>query len=183
MKGLEMKSPVGRRPLLEETTLDEGLVAYACPEGGGVYITLQNYWDWLKLQPERLEHLPDLGQGSCLLEDEPKAKLCPETGTIMIRCRVGHGFKFYIDRSRTGGVWLDAGEWDALRARNFHDEIHLIFTKPWQSEIRAQRAERMNKKILHDKVGDDLLAEIQSLKERLREHPHRDYVFAYLEEK
>ncbi len=58
-----------------------------------------------------------------------------------------------------------------------------MFFAKLSAEISAQRVGRMNEKFLHDKVVDDLLAEIQSLKERLSEHPHRDYVFAYLEER
>lgn len=60
----------------------------------------------------------------------------------MSRFRVGHGFDFTIDRSISGSIWLDGGEWGALRERQFHDEIHLIFTASWRREIQAEeRAE------------------------------------------
>ena len=91
-----MISPVGKRGVLKKVSLEEGLVAYECGESGGVYLTLQDYWNWLKRQPERLAHLPVSEDGNCAVvsEAEAVAKLCPETGTIMMRCKVGNDFDF-----------------------------------------------------------------------------------------
>jgi hypothetical protein len=72
----------------------------------------------------------------------------------MTKYKVGHGFRFTIDRSLTGGAWLDAGEWEALRGRNFRDEIHFIFTDPWQRRDESAEWERSR---LAERVGRDLL--------------------------
>ena len=178
---LKFKSPVGRYKLLQKSTLEEGLVAYHCPETSGVYITLQDYWTWLQKQPARLKHLPSFELASTVVEIDSKAKLCPETGTIMMRCKVGNGFDFYIDRSKTGGIWLDAGEWDALKSRQFHDELHLIFTEPWQQKIRDWEEAQLNQKLLNEKLGKELLAELDQFKDVLSNHPHKAYAIAYLE--
>ena len=177
-----MKSPVGKRCVMQKTNLEDGLVAYECPDTKGIYITLEGYWNWLKKQPERLAHLPVGDEGSCVIETEAKAKICPESGTIMMRCKVGHDFDFYIDRSRTGGVWLDAGEWESLKSRNFHDELHLIFTEPWQQQVRDQQAQKMTAKMLDEKLGAELLLEIENIKSKLKDHPHKDFAIAYLDE-
>lgn len=177
-----MKSPIGDRKIMEKASLEEGLVAYQCEDSKGVYITQQDYWSWLKAQSERLEHLPMIELADTVIEDEAIAKLCPETGTIMTRCKVGYDFKFYIDRSRTGGIWLDAGEWGALKNRNFHDELHLIFTEPWQSKVLAQQKKMMTQKLLQQKLGSELLKEIEGLKKSLANHPHKAYALAYIEQ-
>lgn len=122
---------------------------------------------------------PNDGDQQEIQEVNP-AYLCPETGTIMTRYKVGHGFRFSIDRSMTGGVWLDAGEWEALKDRNFHDEIHYIFTDPWQREalradILSNRRER-----LESRIGSEFLAAIDELKTKLDAHPNRDEILAYI---
>ncbi|NWK56957.1 hypothetical protein HW115_15145 [Verrucomicrobiaceae bacterium N1E253] len=175
-----MKSPLGQHLPMQQVTLEEGLIAFRCPESSGHYITLQAYWSWLKKQPERLEHLPQPPDIAPDASEPKSAKICPETGTIMIHYKVGHGFSFSIDRSITGGVWFDAGEWEALRSRNFHDEIHLIFTAPWQNAVMMAAAQEVHRNMLSERLGETLLEELQTLREQLKSHPHRDLALAYL---
>jgi len=179
---IPMKSPMGERKTLQKISLEEGLVVYRCEESDGIYITQQDYWNWLKKQPERLAHSPMIELADSLVETEALAKICPETGTIMTRCKVGHDFQFYIDRSRTGGIWLDAGEWEALKDRSFHDELHLIFTEPWQARVLEQQKQLMTQKLLQQKLGSELLKEIEGLKKSLENHPHKAYALAYIEQ-
>ena len=167
---------------MEKISLEEGLIAYQCSETKGVYITQHNYWMWLKKQPERLNHMPVIELTNSVVESEAVAKICPETGTIMMRCKVGYDFKFSIDRSRTGGIWLDAGEWEALKSRNFHDELHLIFTEPWQSKVLEQQKRLVTQKLLKEKLGSDLLGKIEGLRQELENHPDKAFAIAYLEQ-
>ncbi|MEO1857005.1 MAG: hypothetical protein ABGY95_06520 [Rubritalea sp.] len=141
---------------------------------------MQNYWSWLKKLPARLEHLPEASFDVPELVETTTAKICLESGTIMLRCKVGHGFPFTIDRSMTGGVWFDQGEWEALQERQFHDEIHLVFTAPWQDAVRHAHVDAAYQALLVEHFGEDLLSELASLKERLTEHPHREFALAFL---
>lgn len=107
-------------------------------------------------------------------------KLCPETGTIMSRFRVGQGLDFRVDRSINGGVWLDGGEWEALRIGNLHQSLHKIFTAPWQRAIRkAEHAER-RERLLRERMGDDLYGRLVTLREDLADHPARPEALAFL---
>lgn len=101
----------------------------------------------------------------------------------MGRYKIGHGFTFSIDRSITGGVWLDGGEWEALRQRNFHEEIHLIFTAPWQKQIRQTHAQTTYKATLECAFGSDFLNRLSLLRADLLDHPHHNLAIAYLAEK
>jgi hypothetical protein len=138
---LIMRSPVGSRKQMEPVQLEDGLMAYRCPDTGGIYIPSASYMRWLSQQPARKQQLPETGAEQQTLQTDRPAAICPESGTIMTRYKVGHGFKFTIDRSVTGGIWLDAGEWDALRQRNFHDELNLIFTQSLAAQHPASGAE------------------------------------------
>lgn len=159
-------------------TLEEGLTAFRCPESHGIFIPAESYWRWLHQQPSRLPHLPAPSDKSPVIEDSPEAKICPETGLLMMRYRVGHGFDFYIDRSPTGSLWLDAGEWEALKERQFHDELHLIFTSPWQRDVLQQDIAAAHEERLADRLGPDLMGRLVALRQDLNGHPDKDLAMA-----
>lgn len=165
---------------MEEVNLEEGLTAFRCPETHGHYISLQAYWSWLQKQPQRLEHLPVRDSSDQEVVETSEAKICPESGTIMLRYKVGKGFDFTIDRSSTGGVWFDAGEWEALRERNFHDEVHLIFTAPWQQSVRDEKSASVRQEILTERLGEELYNELVVLRDRLNKSEHKELALAFL---
>jgi hypothetical protein len=177
----ELKSPVSNKTL-EPVTLERGLNAYRCPDSGGHYITSNDYLGWLQQQPARLPHLPE-GEPTVAPDSSSPAKICPESGTLMTRYKVGHGFTFSIDRSITGGIWLDSGEWEALKQRNFHDEIHLVFTAPWQKQIRTAQSQATYAETLNASLGQDLLDRLTAMRAELSDHPHRNLALSYLAEK
>jgi len=182
MQKTQLKSPVSGK-LMEQVTLESGLQAYLCPTSGGHYITSADYMQWLQQQPERLPHLPKPDQPPEHSTESPRALICPESGTIMIRSKVGHGFGFSIDRSITGGIWLESGEWEALKERNFHDEIHLVFTAPWQKHIRDAHAQKVYENTLETSLGEELLGRLTALRGELMDHPHKNLAISYLMEK
>jgi hypothetical protein len=167
---------------MERISLEDGLIAFQCPESGGVFLPTESYFRWLSRQTHRLPHLPICeGDVEEVIEDDNSVKICPESGQIMQRFKVGHGFSFFLDRSPSGSIWLDKGEWKALKDRQFHDELHLIFTAPWQDKVRADRKVEVERESLVAKFGSDLLARIEALREDLSEHEHRDFALAYLQ--
>lgn len=178
-----MKSPIGERPTLQATQLDGGLTAYRCPESGGVYITLENYWKWKQSAAATGgdEALED--KDFPVSEYDDVVKICPETGTLMTRYRVGHGMPFRVDRSITGGVWLDAGEWEALHAGGIHRNLHLVFTAPWQKAVISAEQTALYNERLRNRLGDDFYNELSALREKIRSHPSSAEVFAYLQAK
>lgn len=175
-----MLSPIPPHRRLEQIFLDDGLSAYRCRDSGGIYLPAESYWRWLHGQPARLPHLPPPPDTTPPVEQSPSPRCCPETGTLMLRFKVGHGFTFSLDRSVTGGIWLDAGEWDALKSRNFHHQLHLVFTAPWQAAARREEAQKVEQDLLRSRMGADLMARLEEVKTALAEHPHRNAALAYL---
>lgn len=112
---------------------------------------------------------------------EDTVKVCPESGTIMTRYKVGHGLGFRIDRSVTGGIWLDPGEWEALLAGNIHHELHLVFTTQWQKAIREMDHAASYETMLRERLGDELFGKITTLREELASHPARAVALAFLQ--
>ncbi|HEY1081160.1 MAG TPA: hypothetical protein VGE29_02800 [Prosthecobacter sp.] len=177
-----MQSPLGSHKGLERVELEPGLVAQRCPETLGHWISLENYQAWHATLPvgagepthEKVSVQAEVSE----FDDMPKQ--CPESGAIMMRYRVGHGLPFRIDRSRTGGVWLDAGEWEALQSCGLHHLIHRISTGPWQQAVRQQDMEATVQAQLEERLGEDLLQRLTALRAELAQHPQRDAALAFL---
>ena len=177
----DMKSPLGTHPTLKPVTLEEGLKAFQCPETNGLWIPAENYWQWQRKFPTATDHGTHESHAASVNEFDDIAKLCPETGTIMTRFKVGHGMDFRIDRSICGGIWLDPGEWQALISGNLHHELNLVFTTQWQKAIRQESQAKVQETILREKLGDDLFEKLSSLRTELSASSGRSAAIAYLQ--
>ena len=174
-----MNCPVCKSHELKSVELDSKLSAFACDTCGGNWINSSRYWDWLK------EHGPNLPEKSVEGEtinvsDHQQAKLCPECRRIMLRYKIGHGLGFSVDQcAGCNGVWLDSKEWDALKSRNLHDDINLIFTEPWQSAARKEEAHQHLDAIYAKQFKQDY-DELKRIKRWLDNHPERERIIAFL---
>ncbi|MGJ8724751.1 MAG: hypothetical protein ACSHYB_09360 [Roseibacillus sp.] len=176
-----MKSPTSPKTALVKSDLEPNLIAYHCPESGGHYIPAASYWRWLGKNPSRLPQLP-VSSDVLPNEEEPAGiRPCPETQAPMLRYQVGHGFTFTIDRSPTGGIWLDKGEWEALRSHNFHDELHLIFTLPWQRSVRQEASAQAVIDNLKNRIGEDSLTKVLEFKTWLEAEDEESAILAFLQ--
>jgi hypothetical protein len=175
-----MQSPIDPHPALERTQLNEGLIAYRCPLSGGHWIPQESYWQWQHSLADRkpATTVEPLDQSQSAFDGQ--VKLCPETGTIMTRYRVGHGLNFHIERSATGGIWLDGGEWEALCRGNMHQCLHLIFCAPWQKSVREKQQMDAYEAMLKERLGSDLMSRLHTLRTELSTNPHRAAAIAFL---
>ena len=98
----------------------------------------------------------------------------------MLRYQVGHTLDFAVDQcGHCNGVWLDPDEWKALKQRNLHDEIHLIFSAAWQSQRRKDEAQKLLSGIYAESFGTDY-DKIRQVKAWLDAHPERRRIIDYL---
>ncbi|MBN8418157.1 MAG: hypothetical protein J0L73_04510 [Verrucomicrobia bacterium] len=174
-----MLSPLAHHKRLERVELEPGLTAFRCPETGGHWIPAENYWRWRCTLPAMAEAGP-AAEAVPVSEFDGAVKLCPESGTVMTRYRVGHGQPFRVERSHTGGVWLDGGEWEALCGGHLQNSIHLIFTAPWQKAVRQQELDAVHLTQLRERLGTELLEKLQALRQDLAVHPQRSAALAFL---
>jgi Zn-finger nucleic acid-binding protein len=115
------------------------------------------------------------------VQDSVAAKLCPECGRFLIRHKVGHGVDFCIDRcTACGGIWLDANEWQQLRRRGLHDDLHFVFSAAWQAGLHREDDLTRHEHMLAQKLGAADAAEIRRIKQWIDAHPHRAALCAYL---
>jgi Zn-finger nucleic acid-binding protein len=125
---------------------------------------------------------PEPGEPDDLeVQESQRIKTCPECNHFLIRYRVGHGLDFSIDRcGACGGLWFDQNEWEILKLRNLHDDVHLIFSAAWQ--LRAAREEEVQRRRdrLLKQLGAEDFSEVERMHNWLRTHPRRSTILAYL---
>ena len=178
----QMISPVEPKVRMEWIELEPGLKVYRCPKSQGYWIPESAYWKWTSTRPQRLEPLPaDAGFD---VEEEPgqPVRICPETGKLMTRYRVGKGFSFRIDRSPNGGIWLDAGEWEALKSRNFHDALLSVFTASWQKAIvKSEQAQSLTDQFRR-RIGEDEFERVTEFKSWLKRQQDPEAILCFLQD-
>lgn len=177
-----MKCPVCKTEELDFSALESNLTSRHCVKCGGNWIPSFEYWKWREQHKESLpgkpaeQTVPPTPVTSALI-----AKLCPECNKILIKYRVGFGASFSIDQcGNCGGVWFDKNEWEALKARDLHDDVYMILTAPWQDQVRSQESRRVQEKLYRRKFGDEGFNEIQRIKAWLDGHPLKQEILAYL---
>ena len=180
-----MQSPRDRKATLEAKQLEPGLGGFVCPTSGGCWIDGEAYWAWLRSQPGRLpEKQAPAGSEVRAVDDADEALISPRSGRLLRKFEVGRGLRFRIDfDAASGGFWLDAGEYEALRERNLHDELNLIASDEWQRTLRAERSREAALTRLRTQLGQADYDRFVETADWLAQHPKRDLIMAGLLER
>ncbi|MGI5870380.1 MAG: zf-TFIIB domain-containing protein [Kiritimatiellia bacterium] len=173
-----MKCPLCKKRALNVVALAPDLEGRQCGECNGIWIARAKYDAWRKRLPGELpETEPD---AEFVVNDTRGAKICPQCGRLLLPYRVGRGLAFSIDYcGACGGVWLDHNEWDAIKARNLHDNLHNIVSANWQSALRRADVEAAIEQTYRRILGDDY-GKAAEIRDWLRNHPRQSALLAYL---
>ncbi|WP_299412212.1 zf-TFIIB domain-containing protein [Acaryochloris sp. IP29b_bin.148] len=172
--------PVCRTPQLSKVLLESNLPAFACPRCEGEWISADDYWAWLEHQDDIPPEPPADGP-PLQVSDNQQATLCPDCRCLMLKYRVGHELSFYLDQcSRCQGLWFDKNEWASLKRRGLHDEVHKVFSAPWQAKIRANERQKKVDQVYLNTIGAEDYVEAQRVKQWLDQHPQRDVLLSFL---
>ena len=141
---------------MQPQEIEPGLTVFACPKSGGFWIPLQPFLDWKeKTSGSRPAAARLLRAGRAGRRGWERATICPESGRLLSRYQVGHGLAFHIEHSPvTGGVWLDKGEWEALKSKGLHFTMNLIFTDSYQpAKVRSSEYAQELKETFRNRIG------------------------------
>jgi Zn-finger nucleic acid-binding protein len=176
-----MKCPICKKPRLKPHELEAGLPASTCRKCGGVWISAAQYWEWLKARGDTPPESPAVE--TPLPVDVKQAKLCPDCGHILTRYKVWPNVDFFVDHcGHCKGVWFDRNEWDVVRSRNLHDDVHMFFTRQWQERLRAEETKKQFERIYQERFGEDY-AELKRVRAWIVQHPKRAELLAYLSDR
>jgi Zn-finger nucleic acid-binding protein len=161
--------------------IEPGFEVYECPKSGGLWIPLQSYLTWRDRHPEGTSGSTEVSGPPVQDDSSQRALICPESGRLLLRYRVGHGLQFHIDRSpATGGVWLDKGEWEALKSKSLHVALHLIFTAAYQRRVRTSEYAQGLTDTFRDRIGAADFSKVAEFSTWLAHHPKRRDICCYL---
>lgn len=178
-----MRSPVYPEVNLEPKEIEPGLMTYECPRSGGVWITLGAFEQWKAQQSSKTFAVSN---HSPVAVDDSKlpALICPESGCVLLRYKVGHGLQFHVDRSPvTGGIWLDRGEWEALRQKGLHVDLNLIFTASYQRDVRAVEYASSLERAFRERIGEPDFGRVKEFKAWMTQHTRSNDILCYLSDR
>jgi Zn-finger nucleic acid-binding protein len=154
------------------------LSGLACSECSGVWIPRHKYDAWRARQPADLPETPTAAQVA--VSGTHKAKICPQCGHLLLPYRVGHGLPISIDYcGACGGVWCDRAEWDAMKARNLHDNLHDMVSAHWQTAVRQSDVQEAVEQTYRRLLGAEY-GKASELRAWLRDQPQKSLILAYL---
>ncbi len=178
---LILHSPASPGTTMDLSEIEPGLFAYTCPKSGGIWIPFQSYLDWKEHHGHDQRELPAACPPVQADDSRQRTLICPESGRLLIRYRVGHGLKFHVDVSPdTGGIWLDRGEWEALKSKGLHLELNLVFTAPYQRQIRAEEHEKVLDEMFRTRIGAADFEKVAAFRRWLADHPKKRSIRSYL---
>ena len=173
-----MQCPLCKKHTLEQTDLAPDLTGLACRDCAGVWIARNNYDSWRARQSGDRQEAATATEFA--VTETHKAKLCPQCGHLMLPYRVGHGLAFAIDYcGACGGVWFERNEWEAIKAKNLHDNLHDIVSTHWQTAVRQTAVQEVIEQAYKRLLGAsyDKAAEMRAW---LRGQPQKGLILAYL---
>ncbi|MEM7331360.1 MAG: zf-TFIIB domain-containing protein [Chloroflexota bacterium] len=174
-----MYCPVCPSSPLIPKKLEENLSAQTCLNCQGDWIKAEDYWAWLEAHGNPSEQIAS--DAPLPIEAEANARLCPEDGRFLRRFQIFPNAPFYLERcSACLGVWFDANEWHALKQRELHDEVHLLFGKLWQEALLAHESRNRFEKMYLERYGAEDYGRVQEIRLWLDQHPKGTALLAYL---
>jgi len=178
-----MNCPVCKSSELVTKDLEPNLSSRQCPSCLGNWIDGREYFKWLERHgSDAAERVHDV---ETLALAEPGLPIdCPECRFRMVKYLVGRGLPFTIDHCHgCKGIWLDGNEWEALRKRNLHDDLNLMFTSFWQTEAQRLARKKKLEQIYTGRFGEDDYAEVKRIRYWLEGKTNREGLIAYLIDK
>lgn len=178
-----MKCPVCNTFELVENELETELSSNQCENCHGNFIAGGVYWKWIERHGP---NLPERAADTTAFERRETLDLlrCPECHWPMTKYRVGHGTEFVLDHcSSCKGIWLDRNEWETLKARNLHDDIHAMLTSFWQSQANREERRKKTEANLINRFGEKEYLELKRFREWVYGHERKSELLAYLTSK
>jgi Zn-finger nucleic acid-binding protein len=170
---------------LNRTLLEANLPAYSCPSCYGIWVSANEYLDWLAPQAgvtvDDIDIAREFDFPHPISEKDRKAIFCPDCGRYLRRYRIWPNADFRLDRcSHCNGIWFDNHEWQTLQSQNLHKHVNIFFTQAWKEKLRSEEMKQRFERMYREKFGPEDYQKIQEIRAWLTNHPLGVSLLAYL---
>jgi Zn-finger nucleic acid-binding protein len=180
-----MQCPKCKEPLTQ-SQLFATLNAESCTACAGQWVDGDEYQQWRQAQTKTTVDpvkvlRANLAAYKVPAETDTKTGLCPQCQRILSRTRVSTEPFFYLEQCLScNGVWFDRDEAAILQQLKLHNQIEILSSGTWQSQIRSAQMLLSEKEAVIEKLGIDIAQQVFELAEILTEEPNGDFAVAYL---
>lgn len=166
--------------MIAELAVQRDEMPSLCSSCGGMwvpgYAALKSIFEDISWRPEIRPKAEDY------LENEKRTGKCPAGHGLLIRAKVYDEPPYYLEKCfQCGGYWFDFGEWERLLSSEHRTHLQELWCDAWQERMRRQQSEQLEERLLIDRLGAELFAELKAIGARLAAHPHRNQALAYLQ--
>ncbi|WP_444920640.1 zf-TFIIB domain-containing protein [Microbulbifer sp. CnH-101-G] len=167
--------------VLKAGFLEELFRAHTCSNCGGNWILVEDYLTWKRKNADYQfsDNLDVLNEE--VAGDTKKAILCPVSGVIMQKFKITAGNEHRLDYSpAVGGIWLDKGEWELLKAEGLADSLNFLVTNEWQKKLRDSNARETFSEVYRKRFGEETYGKVKEFREWLQNQENKADITAYL---
>ena len=166
--------------VLSPSFMDGQFRAHTCSNCGGNWVLIEDYVSWKERNAD-YQFSEEIKIEESEVSETKKAIICPISGTIMTKYRISAQNEHRIDYSyAVGGLWLDKGEWELLKAEGLAGCLNAVVTQHWQRNIRQNNAQQNFAEIYEAKFGKEKYAEIKKMRAWLMSQDQKADLRAYL---
>lgn len=176
-----MHCPICKTAVLVTEPLDENLLTMRCPSCNGHWVKSFQYWKWRESHPTAPATVSSALKTETHAIDSRPGKLCPECGRFLMHRPVGHGVTFSLDRcGHCGGMWFDKHEWNTLQHHSLGRDVHFVFTKAWQAEVKQTKHIELERARLHKLLGESGFRELMRITRWVYGHEKKEVLLAVI---
>lgn len=169
-----------KKGVLKPTFLEGQFRSHKCNNCSGDWILIEDYVAWKERNPN-YEFASSISFEEIEAEDSKRALFCPVSGVMMRKFKLSASNDHRIDySSAVGGIWLDKGEWDLLKAEGLAGSLNSVVTQHWQNNLKAQTAKDSFNDIYTDKFGKENYAKVKAFREWLESQNDKADLRAYV---
>jgi Zn-finger nucleic acid-binding protein len=162
---------------LSRTFIDGLFEAKTCNNCEGNWILIEDYVQWKAKNPN---HQFDVTEDFSVSETTT-AMLCPVSGVIMRKLKIGENNTHRVDYSApVGGVWLDSGEWELLKQEGLAGSLNRILTAVWQRNIQLKKTQNNLAEVYKNKFGETAYQQVKDFRQWLERQPNKTDLKAYI---
>lgn len=175
-----MKCLVCKGSELEIKEVAPGLRTHNCSNCGGNWLRFEDYAHWRNNNTLEVESC-DSENAYLPVNDSTNPKLCPDCGRILSVYKVSSSLSFKLEHCAVcNGIWFDKNEWENLKVKHLHNQIHKLFTDSWQNNLRFEERKEYFIKFYARKFGAEDYAKIKEIREWLNSKENKSMLLAYL---